>query len=638
MGTEGHATFFLFVFSFSDMILSFMNGAHMESQCPLHVILLLFVFCVRKLIPRITGAIVIVFILAMASHPTLEFLVKNTQFEKIFAAFRKARAAARLHSRSRDKSKHKACRSIKFPKCVRCCPMFYTMHTDFRKHLKEKHSNEYADMLKKVNPPEVLNFPIDDLDIIEDDNHGIDDEFDLDLEDQDDFYTNLEQEVVKVSTENFSNFYVKKFKRSIFFNDFYSQFNGEARKKGEGHFDDIVYDRFFRNLPFAAISSTSQAHLARFHRDNPELPDRKVYEFAREFAASKKCQEIYVQRNGTYIKPEEFKIGEHTVGFKVSLMSLALLILQNVSIVNSILHEEKHREKCENFTIFNSELTCNPKRRERLLGRLRFEIGADDFSLELRGSAHKYYAVYVSFTNIPPKSRLKRGTIYLWAIIWRPKLKEIGASIDDVFSHLRDEMRILSETGVNINCINKDNQLVKKNIKCALSGICGDNLGVYELLGLRLCWSKDECICRYCGTKLCDLKNYHDKPPLLGGDNLESDLREYEQYVKAAGEHVAAGKPIKSYRNRFNVIRPCALLSLPGIDLWSVSPPDVLHDLSEGVVDKLLKLLIMKYALKGLRKAQVLNIVNKFKFSNGKFKMRIDKGEFEFSSAKAVQV
>lgn len=211
----------------------------------------------------------------------------------------------------------------------------------------------------------------------------------------------------------------------------------------------------------------------------PSTSDQtQVISLAKKFAQSSHLQEVYVKQFGTYIEPTDLIVNNIKVGHQIDLATLSSLILENSSILESIIAEKANLQQIINkkFTIFDSDLTCSKERLKRLVGKLRFELGADDFTLD-NNPKQKYLGVYVTFLNIPLKHRLKRKEIYLLSITSRTLMNSANATAIDVIHQLVSKFKQLETNGVEVVYQNTNGATLSENVQVVLSAISCDNLG-----------------------------------------------------------------------------------------------------------------------------------------------------------------
>lgn len=198
----------------------------------------------------------------------------------------------------------------------------------------------------------------------------------------------------------------------------------------------------------------------------------------KDFIKSDSHQLAYLKRKNTYISPKNISVNNVTVGQYIDLKLLCEVILKNPSIVQSILNEQKMTIR-HKFEKYDSELCCSVERQKFLLGRLRIELGIDDFSVTKQN--RKFLAIYGSFSNTPIDQRLKRNDIFLLGMADRQVMKEVKCSVNQVLSELIADLYTLTVTGlpIRVQFENLGEKII--SIKCTLSSIVGDNLGKFKL-------------------------------------------------------------------------------------------------------------------------------------------------------------
>lgn len=117
------------------------------------------------------------------------------------------------------------------------------------------------------------------------------------------------------------------------------------------------------------------------------------------------------------------------------------------------------------------------------------EIGLDDYTITTQSrQSHTYLGIYCCVMNVPIVNRLKRNDIFLLALIRRSSMAKANASINDVLRPILEELKMLEDEK---SCIVKSVKFVGSNqfeplrIRAKLASLCGDNVGQYEILGLR---------------------------------------------------------------------------------------------------------------------------------------------------------
>lgn len=422
---------------------------------------------------------------------------------------------------------------------------------------------------------------------------------------------------------------------SKFFTDLKNDFSSELVDYAKQMFIKVLSNRFEKNVSFAVLKSIfTDSFDWQLQSPNTSPEMAALIDRVKTFANSNHLQQVFVRQMHTFIEPENLIVNETYIGQIVRLKKLALLALSNVSIVQSIIDEQKlvGQPVDGKYERYDSELTCDPQRRQRLLGKLRIEIGYDDFSLTNRSrTKHKYFAAYMQFTNIPAKHRLKLNDTFLLVMANRKLMKKGNVSINQLLEPVFEDLKFLDETGIDISykTLNGNEQVL--NIKGVLSALVSDNLSVNELIGLKCAWDIGS-ICRKCAMPHNDyqIKNYELRPLLASTANIA----EYNTVVDQVKSRVRG-----ALDNRFGINRECIFTKLPGVTIWNIAPPDPCHDVAEGVVERILTTFILRCGI-NLNRNEIIDTIANFDFYNGSIKIYYNSPErtFAFSGTKAVQV
>ncbi|KAI2795355.1 hypothetical protein BLOT_016850 [Blomia tropicalis] len=178
-------------------------------------------------------------------------------------------------------------------------------------------------------------------------------------------------------------------------------------------------------------------------------------------------------------------------------------------------------------------------------------------------------------------------------------MKEVNMSLNEVLKPLISELKDIASNGINVQQFHQGCD-ISRNIKVTVSSMVGDNKGNYEFLGFNPAFGLGHR-CRVCSATYKEMQTIN-KFRLLGTD---SDIKEYNDYVKdalilnnrrnarIAELNLLNEKLSKKERkqlmpnNRFGVIDECTFLQATNFNIWQFGPPDVLHDLAEGIIPRI---------------------------------------------------
>ncbi|XP_059898811.1 uncharacterized protein LOC132461193 isoform X1 [Gadus macrocephalus] len=176
---------------------------------------------------------------------------------------------------------------------------------------------------------------------------------------------------------------------------------------------------------------------------------------------------------------------------------------------------------------------------------------------------HKICAIYWILGNLPPGSHSSLSSIYLAALINSDDVKLYGYDI--VLEPLISDILILEQHGIFVPKLGK---CVKGTIQCVVA----DNLGAHGIAGFLESFS-GAYICRFCTATKLEIQTRD-----VGSEAFS--LRTEEGH----GRHLKTLEE-ESLVNCFGVKRRCVLSEkLTHFNVTTGFPPDIVHDLFEGIV------------------------------------------------------
>lgn len=177
---------------------------------------------------------------------------------------------------------------------------------------------------------------------------------------------------------------------------------------------------------------------------------------------------------------------------------------------------------------------------------------------------HKITAVYWVLANVPPQFRATLKSIYLALLCKAVDVKKYG--YEAVLQPLLKDLVQLEEEGLFI-------PVFARKIKGTVVSIIADNLGAHSICGFVESFS-GSYICRFC---LGQLPEFQEKEVRTGSFKARTK-EEHSLHLQAVLES-------PRLTHCFGVKRQCALTDkLKHFHVLSGYPPDLLHDLFEGIV------------------------------------------------------
>nr|XP_054600874.1 uncharacterized protein LOC129164486 isoform X2 [Nothobranchius furzeri]XP_054600875.1 uncharacterized protein LOC129164486 isoform X2 [Nothobranchius furzeri] len=200
--------------------------------------------------------------------------------------------------------------------------------------------------------------------------------------------------------------------------------------------------------------------------------------------------------------------------------------------------------------------------------RISLLLYIDDFEicnpLGTSRKKHKITAVYWTFNNNPLSSRSTLNSVYLVLLCKAVDIKKYG--YDQVLAPLLKDIAILEQDGIYISTLGQN---VKGSVLC----VAADNLGAHSISGLVENFS-GPFVCRFC---LGQRSDFQIKEVRSGA----FPLRTKEEHAS----HVLTIKANPAWTHFYGVKKSCPLTeNLKYFHCVTGYPPDILHDIFEGIV------------------------------------------------------
>ncbi len=230
---------------------------------------------------------------------------------------------------------------------------------------------------------------------------------------------------------------------------------------------------------------------------------------------------------------------------------------------------------------------------------LRIHLYTDEFEvcnpIGSHRSTHKLCAFYFFIGNLEEKYHSKLKYIHL-SILVKEKFIKRSNTFAQVLKPLISDLKKLFYDGIKVVI-----EGVEVRLYGALATISADNLSAHALAGFRRAFNSGR-FCRYC------MLQYENKEKLLQESSLVLRTETMHTYHL---QGVTAGISASTY----GVDKRCPFLDLPYFRLIESFPPDLMHDLLEGIVPLTLKLVLAALHREGIvTLAQVNSEISNFEF------------------------
>nr|XP_020445017.1 uncharacterized protein LOC109953925 [Monopterus albus] len=175
---------------------------------------------------------------------------------------------------------------------------------------------------------------------------------------------------------------------------------------------------------------------------------------------------------------------------------------------------------------------------------------------------HKLCGIYWTLSNLPPGSHSALSSIYLAVLCKSDDLKRYG--YDDVLHPLIQDLKVLEQDGLFV-------PLLGKSVKGTVQVVVADNLSAHSIAGFNESFTAGN-ICRFCTATRTEIQEREVRSESF-------DLRTKELHAS----HVNSAQQNSS--SSFGVKRQCAITkNLAHFSVQTGYPPDIMHDVFEGIV------------------------------------------------------
>lgn len=321
----------------------------------------------------------------------------------------------------------------------------------------------------------------------------------------------------------------------------------------------------------------------------------KVFQFS---SAYKRKQDMISDE--FYVPPKELAIGTRFELKKVKKYGKVLKIprlmqstFQYISILETIKKLFKRSDFHDLYFVHNNESNhiCQPGRYEyfccgntykktelfqRHPNSLQLQIASDDFemcaALGSKANRHKVCGVYFSIQNLPRRFLSKVRNIYPICLSNSDDLKTKHTDFNNIWYPIVNEIEHLETTGITI-----DGNI---NLKGTLTQVAFDNLGANTSLGFVGSFSASH-YCRHCESSKneCEIMCEENIDTLRSKESYNKQIEIVDNSVKVEYDQT---KGVKYY---------CKLSDLNYFHIIDNPTADIMHDISEGTIPFVLKLM-----------------------------------------------
>lgn len=291
-----------------------------------------------------------------------------------------------------------------------------------------------------------------------------------------------------------------------------------------------------------------------------------------------------------FVEPETVSLGTDVNGKADTFQHVPLCKMLECILKNPYVWSDIHNQLAEDgylCSVFDGTAHHDHTYFHGDRKKLCIQLYSDEFKacnpLGSKRGKHKLMAVYFSILNLPQKLRSHLSGIHLAMLVKDKFVATYG--VKKIFDPLVKDIAELEKTGITVN---------GEVFYGSVIAVTGDNLSSHRLGGFTCSFIRGR-ICRFCLALRNEISYKH----------LESD---FVQRTPAGHKHhinmLRSGALTSSL---YGVREPCAL-TFCGFEATEHFPPDVMHDIHEGVIPFVMRHVISHLIISGFFTLKTLNL------------------------------
>lgn len=274
----------------------------------------------------------------------------------------------------------------------------------------------------------------------------------------------------------------------------------------------------------------------------------------------------YFQKQFPIVVPTEYKLGKDSQSFAyVPILNMLQVLLNRTDVFEKVL------APFENANGINSyKDSTNYRENDFLVAgtfRILLTMYTDEFEianpLGTSKKKHKMFGVYWVLANLPSKHRSSLQAIQLALLCKASEVKQYG--YEKVLHPLVQDLKTLETYGVFL-------EQLGECVKGTVLNVSADNLGAHSLAGFQESFIVEHP-CRFCMVKKSEIQQ---KDVLSGRFEPRTKVNHDRQVEEVLKD--------QNLVKQYGVKGRCVLNELDHFHSVSGFPPDIMHDLLEGVI------------------------------------------------------
>ncbi|CAF1610145.1 unnamed protein product, partial [Didymodactylos carnosus] len=311
-----------------------------------------------------------------------------------------------------------------------------------------------------------------------------------------------------------------------------------------------------------------------------------------EYTFMKKCEKEF-----DLIRPVEMSLPDGGFFYYIPIKEVLCRMLKKTEFVEILKRGLRENKLYAGSGLMFSYRDGSIAQKRHIDDKILVQLYTDEITcvspLRGRQTEYKTNMIYFRLDDLPQEMQGLLCNIHLVAVGYSHDM-QTDEGLSAFWAPVKSDLMSLNDDGL----------LVKDEVyKFTSSTVCSDNLAAHRVGGFQCSFSSGR-VCRYCLIPYKELANISDERSSV-----------CIRTVDTHNEHVRHVTRFPNDASIYGVKGPSCLLGLPGFHPISSLPPDVMHDLMEGVMPLITSAIFSTIVHDRLMTVkQLLDLVNNFSY------------------------
>jgi len=350
---------------------------------------------------------------------------------------------------------------------------------------------------------------------------------------------------------------------------------------------DMVHDTY-KSL---AVSLCNQHNIAIDNEGIHQhlVSETSLFDEAFNNVSTEHKLQAFLLSHSMLVQPQDIKLATDDSGRAVCFQYIPItkvleLLLSNDEVFQNFQEYRSRRFDCSNEDVIKDYADGSVFKTHSFFSKqndsLRLHFYVDEFEvcnpIGAKRGRHKVLAIYYTIGNLDSKHLSQLKYINLCLLVRYVYVRKYDPNMCKIFEPIVNELNLLSVDGFTV----KKGDVSTKYL-AALATVSGDNLSVHHVAGFQTHFNSGR-VCRHCMVSYSEMSESFDAEHFVIRNRAAHDC------------HLTASSENTANNNLHGVHHECPLAKLDYFDVCSSFPPDIMHDLLEGVIPKTLQKIISR--------------------------------------------